>query len=133
MSVKYYDNEYRRRELERKEQIMSVFCKDLKGKEKILIIEVLGDKVYGLLHIYDNESTFTYQQNSEKIVTSHGFRYDRYGNLKATFLSLDSNVIESIERKIQGNKSRPKVDDALPVQFFYIDFNKNSNYYFYLY
>jgi hypothetical protein len=130
MSSKDYNDEFKQLELRRKEQMISHFCRTLIGTTKILIIETYSDKIYGLIHIYDNKNSFTYEQDLNKIVSSKKFRYDKFGNLKSLFQSLDSNVVERLKRRMEVNLTRQKMDDNNPVRIYYIDLTKNSiNYY----
>jgi len=127
----YFDNEFKKIEKKRKKQLMDCFCNELNGITRVLFIETYSDKVYGLLHIYGKEKNYTYEQDLEKIKISNSFKYDKYGNLRTLFHSLDSNVVEQLEQKKYMNKLRQRPDDAPIVRIYYIDLLKNHIQYFY--
>ena len=127
-----YTNEYKEKEVKHKEELILKFCSELKGQNKLLIIETIANNTYGLIHTYDNQNIFTYEQGAETLAISKGYKYDKYGNLKALFLSLEPDVIKALTQKVEYNKSREKLDDIFPVKVFYIDLTKNYIRYFLL-
>ena len=118
---------YKKANIENKKILLNKLCDALSEGKKILLIEkgLRGkNNFFGILYIFDNDKTYTYENSNEKIRIAEGNKFDTYGGLEKLLVSVKDSTIQRMEARV---KSRIQMIDGTPTIVYFIDNNNNTN------
>ena len=120
------DSNYKRiqDELKCKADLIEALCDGYGNKKKIIIIDnpIRGtEEFYGLIYVFDNDLTLTYQQDEDNVILVKGNKFDKYGK-NERFLSMikDSTLIKLEE----FNNNKRIYPDAFHTNVIFLDSEK---------